>query len=152
MEAERKGLTAVCLWFPWVLAQVWPEWAPVFLSDPATPKTAHSHYPIKYENKLGWFSSTEILAIAQQIVPPTQKCFLVFRWPMLPSLASPSACLPRLLYMTSLCGLCGLLPLFVIWPRLWVTITTVTVLKEARPRLRGHPNPWQFISLGQCMK
>lgn len=36
---------------------------------------------------------------------------------------------------------------FIIWLRLWVTVMTVTVLKEARPRLRGHPTPCQFTSL-----
>lgn len=34
-----------------------------------------------------------------------------------------------------------------IWLRLWVTLMPVTVLKEARPRLRGPPTPCQFTSL-----
>ena len=34
-----------------------------------------------------------------------------------------------------------------LWLRSWVAMTVTVLLKEARPRMRGHPTSWQFVSL-----
>ena len=104
----------------------------------------------KCGNKLGWFSSREILVIKQQVVPLTQRRFLVFQWTSLLPFAS-HLCMPpsdTQLHITLRCGLSRLLPFSnkecFDWGRgsQWEWLS-----KEARPRMRGHPTSWQFVSL-----